>query len=324
MFYRCSILLIACVSLFSLPAIGQVDVINFDVTSEGPWSDVEATTITIPKVNSGQVNLNGDVSSAEYGGFQGITVNPGENAWILDYAHQKNWEGPEDSSFTFYLAYDDDFLYVGVDVKDDVIRSNDPPAAFWKDDAVEIIVEPLNTRFDSNIDSTNNFFGGHCYFNWEGAFSEWENGERRDAVRWASLADWAYGEDAEVFAVGKQTSTGYVVEIKMHKVMFVDPVEDFQWQEGQDMAFNIGLDDDDGADLALQYFWANRVRAKGFNQDTMWDWTDEEIANRDYLNPDITWYTLGVDAGGRLTSGGAGEIILGPMGTTQVQEWSLF
>ncbi|MBN2327117.1 MAG: hypothetical protein JXR73_08170 [Candidatus Omnitrophica bacterium] len=325
---RTTFLVMLGLSVLSMSVYAQdpADVLNFDETAEGPWSDIEKTTLTIPKVSSGQIQLDGAVSTGEYGGFEGIPVVPGENAWILNYASvNKDWQSPEDTSFTFYLAYDEDFLYVGLDVKDDVVRSNDPPGSFWKDDAMEIMVDPLNTRYDVNYDSTENFFGGHSYFNYQGLFSEWENDARRDAVRWSSLADWEYGEDKQVFGFGQETEGGYVTEVKMHKVMFVDPIAtDFAWAEGQDMGFNIGLDDDDGEDLALQYWWANRIRAQGYNEEESWNWSEEEVENREFLNPDVSWYPFIIDANGRLTPGGMGEIILGPAGTTSIQEWSLF
>ncbi len=314
-------------SIINLPALAQnpSDVLNFDETAEGPWSDIAKTTLTIPKVANGQVKLDGTLTSGEYGGFAGVPVVPGAGAWILAYAQEKDWKSAADSSFTFYLAYDDNYLYIGIDVKDDVVRSNDPPAQFWKDDACELLIDPLNTHYDRNTDSTESFFGGHIYFNWEGKFSEWENDAPRTTIRWSTLAEWSYGEDKEVYGFGKEKAGGYVTEIKLHKTTLVDPQSDFKWQEGQMMGFNIGLDDDDGADLALQYWWANRIRAKGYNEEeALNNWTPEEIARKDFLNPDITFYELGIDANGRLTPGGAGEIKLGPAGITTVGEWSLF
>lgn len=325
---RQSFLWITAVGLcaFCLPATAQdpSTVINFDVTSEGPWSDIAKTTITAPKVADGQVKLDGAVTSAEYGGFQGVQVLPGDTAWILDYAHVKDWQNAADTSFTFYVAYDTNYLYIGMEVKDDVVLSNNSPAEFWKDDSTEILIDPLDTRYDTNLDGVENYFGGHVYFNWQGAFSDWENNAKR-GTRWATLAEWSYGETKEVYGFGKEVAGGYVTEMKLHKVMFIDPLSNFKWQEGQNMAFNIGLDDDDGADLALQYWWANRIRAIGYNAETMYNdgWTDQEIANKDFLNPEKTFYTLGIDATGRLTSGGAGDLKLGPAATS-LENWSLF
>jgi len=315
------------VCVFSVPTMAQdpSTVLNFDVTAEGPWSDIAKTTLTVPKVADNQVKLDGSIGTNEYGGFKGVAVVPGDNAWILDFAEAMDWQSPADTSFTFYLAYDSNFLYIGMEVKDDVVISNDPPAQFWKDDSMEILIDPLDTRYDTNLDGVENFFGGHAYFNWEGKFSSWENEAKRGLV-WCTLADWAYGETKEIYGFGKEVTGGYVTEVKIHKVTLIDPISTFKWQEGQSMAFNIGLDDDDGANLALQYWWANRIRAIGYNADTMLSdgWTDQEIAKKAFLDPNYTIYNLAIDSTGRLTPGGAGDIKLGPMGQTSLQNWSLF
>src|SRR5262245_16101255 len=99
------------------------DITPFDPTSQGPWSALGSTTLLVPKVANGSVTIDGSVSSAEYGGFTAVTVTPGTNAWILDYPSDRTWDGPEDSSFTYYLAHDDNYLYVGVETKDDVVNS---------------------------------------------------------------------------------------------------------------------------------------------------------------------------------------------------------
>ncbi len=310
--------------VFSWPVSAQV--LDFDETAEGVWSDIDYTTVTVPKVANDAVKLDGSVSSGEYGGFEAIDVIPGESAWILNYAEEKDWGSPEDSSFTFYLAYDDTFFYVGVDAKDDVVVTDDEPARFWADDAVELIIGPENNRYDYNTDSAAQDVGGHTYFNWEGKFSEWNLDETANLRRWAVSKEWAYGEDAEVYGVGVETDTGWIMECRMHRVMFDDPDYGAEMEPGEKWDFNIGLDDDDGAGLALQYWWANRVRAIGANPDNEY-WgllTEEEIENRDYLDPEsmAALWEIGIDASGRLSFAGAGEIILGEM--VAVQNWSLY
>ncbi len=308
--------------------------LNFDATAEGPWSDVELTTTTVPKVGNGSIALDGAVSADEYGGFEAIEVTPGINAWILGFASDKNWEGPDDNSFAFSLAYDDDNLYIGVVVKDDVVRSNEPPASFWKDDAIEIVMDPSNSRFDFNTDEVNNLYGGHCYFNWEGLISAFDydnnvplntGSEEAPIFRWGGDTEWIYAEDGDIFGVGVETADGWTVEVRIGKSTLEDPEAGVTLTPGTKMAFNLGIDDDDGADLAIQYFWANRVRAIGANPDSeFWDLlTEEEIANQDYLNPeaDAAFWEIGINDGGRLSRAGGGDIILGE--ATLVNDWQL-
>src|SRR5438046_10004910 len=76
------------------------DITTFDPTSKGAWSEPGKTTLMVPKVANGSVKLDAAITSQEYGGFAGVTVTPGINAWILDFPDDRVWDGAQDSSFT--------------------------------------------------------------------------------------------------------------------------------------------------------------------------------------------------------------------------------
>src|SRR5205809_804492 len=84
----------------SLALAQPFDITTFDVTAAGPWSSLANTTLMVPKVANGSIKLDAAISSAEYGGFQGVTVTPGNpdgtagNAWILDEPVDRIWDGP--------------------------------------------------------------------------------------------------------------------------------------------------------------------------------------------------------------------------------------
>ncbi len=303
----------------------QGQVLDFDPTSEGPWSDIENTTLTVPLVANGAVTIDGSVNTSEYGGFAGVTVTPGENAWILDFPGDRAWDGPEDSSFTYWLAHDENFFYIGVDVKDDVVNSDDPNGQFWRDDSIEIVVDALNDRYDNNTDNSNDLYGGHSYINFEGRFSAWdEENEVRLDGRWSTDVDFRVAEDGEIWGVGGEVEGGWQMEIRFHKSLFEDPVAGNKLTDGYKMGFNIGLDDDDKfgpgtngsgertQDLELQYFWANRARLQGWNADEALDFTEEEIANGVHED----FYDLIINSPGRLSHGGTGEIIFSSEAST--------
>ena len=298
----------------------SAQILDFDPTLEGPWSDVEATTLVVPKVANGSVELDGKVSTGEYGGFEGITVTPGDNAWILDWPPDRAWDGPEDSSFTFWLAQDQDHFYVGVVVKDDVVNSDDPNAAFWKDDSIEIVVDALNDRYDNNTDNSMDPYGGHCYFNFKGRFSVWDDDNNAKATdRWSSAVEWTYGEEGDVYGVGSEVEGGWQLEVRFHKSQFEDPEAGNLLSNGYKMGFNIGLDDDDkqgpgtngsgdrSQDLELQYWWANRARLQGWSAEEEDSFLPEEIARGEHLD----YYDLIINSAGRLSHGATGEIIFG-------------
>ncbi len=305
-------------TLLASPSILTAQVLDFDPTSEGPWSDIEKTTLTVPLVANGSVSVDGTPNPSEYGGFEGVNVTPGENAWILDFPGDRAWDNAEDSSFTYWLAHDEDNFYIGVDVKDDIVNSDDPNAAFWKDDSIEIVVDALNDRYDNNTDNSNDPYGGHCYFNYEGRFSVWDDdaGARTDG-RWSTAVDFTYAEDGDVWGVGGEVEGGWQLEVRFSKSLFEDPDAGNKLQDGYKMGFNIALDDDDkfgpgtngsgdrSQDLELQYFWANRLRLLGWTADEALDFSEQEIADGVHE----LFYDLGINSAGRLSHGGTGEII---------------
>ena len=289
------------------------DIFEFDQSEEGPWSDIDLTTLTVPMVPDGSIKLDGNLSSDEYGSFAGRTVSPGSpdgtvgNAWILTYAQDKEWEGADDSEFTFYLAHDSEFLYVGVDVLDDEVRSNDANQQFWKDDAIEIIIDANNDRANVNTDKAASFFndyGGHNYVNYEGRFSRWDEDFEEPFVGWANAVEWEWGPEGAIWGYGEETDTGWSMETKFHKSQFEDPDGGGPIEVGDRIGFNIGMDDDDGGDLAIQYWWANRLRPLEFDEFAL----EAGETIEDYPADEYDWV---IDAAGRLSHGGTGEIIFG-------------
>ena len=307
--------------LFSTASVAQAqvfDIEEFFEDEEGPWSDVAATTITAPMVADGSITLDGKLSPDEYGMFEGINVTPGSpdgdigNAWILSFAQSKEWEGADDSSFTYWVAHDSEFLYVGVDVLDDVVRSNDPNPQFWKDDAIEIIVDANNDRANVNTDQAGEFFndyGGHNYFNYEGRFSRWDEDLEEPFIGWANAVDWSYGPEGEVYGFSEETANGWSLEVKFHKSQFEDENGGGPIEIGDRIGFNIGMDDDDGEDLAIQYWWANRARPLEFDALAL----DDGETIEDYPEDEFDWV---IDAAGRLAHGGTGELIFGELVAT--------
>jgi hypothetical protein len=304
------------------------DISTFDTAALGPWSELARTTLMVPKVPNGSVNLDGAASAQEYGGFQAVTVTPGSpdgtvgNAWILDFPGDRAWDGPDDSSFTYWLAHDDNHFYVGVHAKDDVVTSDDPNASFWKDDSIEIVVDALSDRFDNNTDNSKDPVGGHSYVNFEGRFSAWdETANAKAGESWASAVDWTYGATGDVFGSGKAVAGGWQMEVRFKKRLFEDATAGNKLSNGYRMGFNIGLDDDDkkgkgpsgdmsrSEDLEIQYFWANRQRYQGYTAEYLAGLSAEDRAAQVWrTDPE---HPLIIDGNGRLSHGGTGEIIFG-------------
>jgi hypothetical protein len=299
---------------------------DFDPAAAGPWSAVDRTTVGVARVPNGSVTIDGQITPEEYGRIPGTTVTPddpalGGNAWILNYPPERSWDGPADSGFTFWLAHDDEFLYVGVNVRDDVVQSDDDNAQFWRDDAIEIVTDVFFDRFDNNTDNANDEYGGHNYVNFKGRFSRWdEAANARISGGWATGVEWTYGPTGDVYGMGGEVAGGWQTEVRLHKRMF-DPAGPAMLRNGHRIGFNIGLDDDDGhggpgtedpVDLEIQYFWANRARTEGWNltEKESGLYSDQEIAyGAVAADP---FYIQGlIDGNGRLAHGGTGEIVFG-------------
>ena len=296
--------------LLGTPLAAQFDIFEFDSNSDGPWSDEDETTLVVKKVPEGSIQLDAEVSSEEYGGFQGVSVIPGDNAFILGWPGDRSWDGEEDSSFTFYLAHDDEFFYVGVEVLDDEVNSDNIPREFWKDDSIEIIVDALNARDDVNTDQSSDPYGGHCYFNFLGKISVWdEESETITHTTWSSAVEWTYGDsdDNDISGFGDETDDGWTVEVRLRKSLFEDPEQDNFLEDGYVMGFNIGLDDDDlrgpegtegsgerERDLELQYWWANRVAVRlGNDGRLMHSGTGEIIFDEEIVQPPAEGFVRG-------------------------------
>lgn len=298
------------------------DITTFDTSSKGDWSNPAKTTLVVPKVPNGTVKLDGTITASEYGGFQKVTVTPGINAWILDFPGDRVWDNAADSSFDFWLAHDDENFYVAVKASDDVVNSDDTNGNFWKDDAIEIVVDALADRLDNNTDSSKDKYGGHSYVNYLGKFSRWDDSNNViSGDSWSSGVDWKYGPNEDIFGSGKKVDGGWAMEVRFKKRLFEDPVAGNKLRNGYRMGFNIGMDDDDkqgpGAngnsartqDLEIQYFWANRERKQGLTQDYIDGLSPEERDAKAYLyNSDLPPV---IDSTGRLSHGGTGEIIFG-------------
>ncbi len=279
----------------------------------------------VPKVANGSVTLDGASTSAEYGGFVGVQVSPGNpdgskgSAWILDFGAPLAWDSSEDNSFTFLLSHDDNYLYVGVNTKDDVVNSDDDNGSFWKDDAIEMVVDALSDGYDNNTDSSKDEYGGHNYVNYQGRFHGWDDvaGTKNASQTWASAVDWKYGQTGEIFGFGKSVTGGWQMEVRFKKNLFESPTKGNKLANGYIMGFNIGMDDDDGklpdaatGTLSVQYFWANRSKYKGVDAAYLETLTPEE-KNLQVWRADTENHPLGVDSGGRLSHAGAGQVVFG-------------
>ena len=212
-------------------------------------------------------------------------------------------DSPADSSFTIYTLYDDNYLYIAVNVTDDYVYI-DSPYAPWLDDDVEIMIDGDRRPGDWNMTSLcgpNGSDPNNCpntVSNLEGykllttaAGVQWVDPANHPPIVWDSKAS--------------RTRTGYVVEFKVS----LDSINtsDTSWwtfgspdagfrrpQPGDIIGFNVAVgDDDNGGCSYVRNFCSdpipNPLRSDSF---TAWDgrsvgWgvTNEEDWGNLYLAP---------------------------------------
>lgn len=159
-------------------------------------------------------------------------------------------DGPEDVSYTFHVQYDSTYLYVGVAVKDDIYVSTnygrrlqwDLPVT-WLNDSVEFFFDgDLSRSTESARNPTETETGG-----------QWIHGLGTDDTPLPFVSPELYGEKTRPFGLGPNddwyaqtkvdaNTADWVQEARFKLSIIGSP------KAGQDIGFNIGVDDVDTVD----------------------------------------------------------------------------
>ncbi len=138
-----------------------------------------------------------------------------------------------DLSYDFYVIHDESFLYVAVDVNDDLVKTDTEPAGSvdgntWHDDSVEVFLDGDYSRNQ----------GANAGMGLGGQLVMTANGAQR------GQGDLLFGEDFDWFAAPSETDDGYIVEFRFDKeAMF--PTVDTEL-----IGFNIAVNEDDNDEVA--------------------------------------------------------------------------
>jgi len=154
-------------------------------------------------------------------------------------------EDPADGSGTWQVLYDEENLYVIVDVTDDSLQ-NDSSSA-WQDDSVEIYFDGGNTKLDTPLSGDD-----HQYtFGWTA-----------DDIQGTNIAGYTDGiEQAQV-----TTDTGWRIEVKMPWISIWGVVPEAHDLIGIDCYYN---DDDDGGD-SREGKMLSYSAVEGWNDASQW------------------------------------------------------
>ena len=151
-----------------------------------------------------------------------------------------------DLNYDIYVGYDEDNLYVGIRVKDDIFYVDDTEEGSedgqtWLDDSVEVFVDGNNSNFPERNTSDPDVVdtGGQFVITAHNAFRDNEAGNP------------GYGENAAWYAQALDNGTdGYDAEFRISWDILGNPLP------GDIIGFTVGVnDDDDGGAAERQILW---------------------------------------------------------------------
>ncbi len=152
---------------------------------------------------------------------------------------------PEDCSGSWWALWDEEYLYVLVNVIDEALVQDSDPSQGWLDDRVEIYVDGDNAK-GASTDNNDYQYNFRWNFGQVEALVEWYNSPR-------SLQGVEYGVAT--------TDSGYLVEARMPWSTMTGDIP----QEDQLIGINVMIDDDDD----------------GGNEDTQFQWFTETTTPHD-------------------------------------------
>jgi len=188
---------------------------------------------TAPKVTASPT-IDGSIKANEYGTAPEIKINH----YTGVYAMSDEWT-IGDHDWSAWAVHDSQAIYVAVSVTDDKIMTDTAAAgsedgSTWEDDSAEIF-------FDVNYDRVrgrgNTAFEGQYVLT---PINAWRDNEANNPT---------FGANADWFAAGAITATGYVIEFKVTKAALDNPAD------GAKMGFDIAVNDDDEGSRKTQIAW---------------------------------------------------------------------
>ena len=157
--------------------------------------------------------------------------------YITTVADGQAVTGPLDCSGSFRVLYDSQFLYILVDVNDEVLMQDSDPAQGWLDDRIEIFLDGNNSK-DAAQDVTSD--AQYCF--------RWNHGTVETPVEWYRSP----GSLAGVKYAVVTTASGYRHEIQLPWSVAIGGAPRRGQLIGIDVMIN---DDDDGGDRDSQLAW---------------------------------------------------------------------
>jgi hypothetical protein len=140
----------------------------------------------------------------------------------------ENWDGPDDSSFVFGVARDDDYIYIGLDATDDALMVDKAPVP-WQQDSISITFDARPRTGRVGRVWVNEQFDTHLLYYLSPSLT--------NGMIWYVQEKAPEGSQA----VCVPTDTGLALEIAIP----VDYLDELQGGDWQDFQLNISMNDVD-------------------------------------------------------------------------------
>ncbi len=134
-----------------------------------------AGLVSVPRVRE-SVTLDGKLDEAGWKSIAPRRVDAIEHFYAFKkQENQADWKGPEDLSADIKWMWDDQYLYVGVVVTDDVAGPVKPEYDPWQQDGLQFLVDPMRTsaskvgKYDYALGENNGAHRVKCYLAADGS-----------------------------------------------------------------------------------------------------------------------------------------------------------
>ena len=217
-------------SEISLPELSGSALLT--VLTRQPWSDISRSKTALVV----------DGSLSEWPPLPVAVTEP-----IFTYG-EEIWSGPDDCSWRFGVMYDDEYLYVGVDVRDDDPVYREQKQYPWEQDGVEI-------RIDARPDPMRSLSRSRSGADYDPYVIVWlAPGKTPDQT---FLHEGELAGEFGVRAVGILTAGGHSCEVAI-PISYIREKQGAEWDK---LRINVTVDDVDGGDTLCQLWWQHQWSA---------------------------------------------------------------
>ena len=223
-------------------------------------TDSTGKTITLERPFGGFAAVARAASPVKFDGKMGDpawqsapVLNLDQERQFFKLSKEAQWKGPSDLSGKMRFLWDDKYLYLGMEVTDDVFFNNNADSEIWRGDGLQIILDPCREttekpgRYDYTFARGTKGPQAWCYFS---ADSSAPLGEAKDIIM-------------KVTPTGQQGGMIYEIAIPWTRLAPLKPAV------GRDIGLGLIINEDDGPGRASFMAWFGCAHSKqlGLNGD---------------------------------------------------------